>query len=119
MNYEVKILGKAYTLPARTLDVDDQIERVSDIDRAYSAGEINRREAVERMYSFVASLAPGAFTEIESTDTNDILKACLDIISAYSAPAIKARAEAKIQEAKDILNRPEIQKVLTLMNAKK
>ena len=56
---------------------------------------------------------------MEEVDTNDLMKACEDIITAYDAPARKARAEAKLSEARDLLNRPEVQKLLTMANMKK
>ena len=47
MGYKVMILGKSYDLPARTLAVDDKIDEIGSLDRAYRAGEITRRESVE------------------------------------------------------------------------
>ena len=119
MSYKVTILGKNYDLPARTLAVDDQIESMEGIDKRYSSGEITRREAMSQMHEFVESVAPGALPAIEEVDTNDLTKACLDIISAYDTPARKARSEAAVSEVKDLLARPEIAKLLALANLKK
>ena len=114
MSYKVTILGKNYDLPARTLTVDDGIEAMSKLDNQYKSGEITRREAVIQMHSFVESLIPSALPAVDEVDTNDLLKACLDIISAYDAPARKARSEAKLKEAQELLARPEVQKLLTV-----
>lgn len=114
MSYKVTILGKSYDLPARTLSVDDGIEAISKLDGQYKSGEITRRDAVHDMHMFVDGLLPGVLPPVEKVDTNDLLKACLDIISAYDAPARKARSEAKLKEAQELLARPEVQKLLTV-----
>lgn len=119
MNYKVTIQGKTYELPARTLSVDDKIESVAKIDQEYRSGEITRREAVQRLHMFVLDLAPGSLPGVEEVDTNELMKVCEDIIAAYDAPARKARMEAKLAEAREALNRPEVQKLLTLQNLKK
>lgn len=119
MNYKVSILGKNYDLPARTLAVDEKIEAVEKIDQEYRNGEITRREAVQRLHMFVDDLAPSSLPDVEDVDTNDLMRACEDIITAYDAPARKARIEAKMAEAREALNRPELQKLLALYNLKK
>lgn len=118
MSYKVTILGKSYDLPARTLTVDDGIETMSKLDGQYKAGEITRRDAVVQMHGFVDGLLPGVLPAVDEVDTNDLLKACLDIISAYDAPARKAKSEAQLAEVKDLLNRPEVQKLLAMANKK-
>lgn len=116
MSYKVTILGKNYDLPARTLTVDDGIEAMSKLDDQYKSGEITRSDAVVQMHNFVESLLPGVLPAVDEADTNDILKACLDIIMAYDAPARKAKSEAQLAEVKDLLARPEAQKLLTVAN---
>lgn len=117
MSYKVTILGKNYDLPARTLSVDESIESMGKLDVQYKAGEITRREAVEQMYNFVTSAAPNSIPGIEEVDTNDLLKACLDIIAAYDAPARKARSEAQLAELNDIMKRPEVKDLLAAAKA--
>lgn len=117
MNYKVNILGKSYDLPARTLAVDEQIEAVGSLDAEYKDKRMTRREVVEKMYAFVEVFAPGAFQGLEEADTNELTAACTDIISAYAAPARKAKNEAQIVELREVMNRPELQKLLTMLNA--
>lgn len=112
MSYKVTIFGKSYELPARTLSVDDNIEAISKLDWQYKAGEITRLDAVVQMHSFVNSLVPDVLPPVDEVDTNDLLKACLDIIASYDAPARKARSEAQLAEVKDLINRPEVQSLL-------
>lgn len=119
MSYKVTIMGKSYDLPARTLTVDDGIEAMSKLDGQYKAGEITRRDAVVQMHNFVESLVPGVLPSVDEVDTNDLLKCCLDIISAYDAPARKAKNEAQIADIKDLLNRSEVQKLMAVANMKK
>ena len=119
MSYKVTILGKNYDLPPRTLSVDEGIEEMSKLDTRYTTGEITRREAVEKMHAFVESLAPGALPAAEEVDTNDLLKACLDILAAYDATARKARSDAQLAEIKDLMARPEVQKLLTVAKMKR
>lgn len=118
MSYKVTILGKSYDLPARTLSVDEGIEAMSNLDKQYNSGEITRRDAIIQMHNFVESLVPGVLPSVDELDTNDLLKACLDIISAYDSPARKARSEAQLAEVKDLLARPEVQKLLAVANKK-
>lgn len=114
MTYKVKIGGKDYNLPARTLAVDGQIEEIGALDGKYRAGELSRREVVERIHAFVEALVPGAFPPVEECDTNDLTKAATDIISSYDAPRLKNEADAQAARAREVLNRPEIQKLLTI-----
>lgn len=119
MNYKVNILGKSYELPPRTLAIDDQIAGLVETDRAYQAGELTRREAVEKLRAFAVGLAPGCLPPLEEVDTNELMHTCMDIVNTYDAPARKARAEAKLTEARDILNKPEVQKLLKLAELQK
>lgn len=116
MNYKVTILGKSYDLPARTLAVDEQIEAVGSLDAEYNK-RMTRREVVERMHAFVEGFAPGAFPSLEEADTNELTAACTDIIAAYSAPARKAKNEAQMVELREVLNRPEVQKLFAAIPA--
>lgn len=117
MTYKVTILGKSYDLPARTLAVDEQIEAVGELDREYTAKRMTRREVVEKMHSFVEGFVPGAFPSLEEADTNELTAACTDIISAYASPARKSKNDAQMVELREILNRPEVQKLLAAMPA--
>lgn len=114
MTYKVKINGKEYTLPPRTLAVDGNIEEISGLDDKYKAGELSRREVVESIHAFVDDMAPGAFPSLEEADTNELMKAAVDIIAAYDAPAQRAKVEAMMGQAREILKNPEIQKLLTV-----
>ena len=67
MGYKVTILGKSCDLPARTLNVDDMIESISETDRLYQADEITRREAVTRLHGFVEELDTYLFAEVQKT----------------------------------------------------
>ncbi len=117
MNYKVNILGKPYDLPARTLAVDEQIEAVGSLDAEYKAKRMTRREVVEKMYAFVEVFAPGAFPGLEEADTNELTAACTDIISAYAAPARKVKNDAQTVELREVLNRPEVQKLFAAIPA--
>lgn len=117
MTYKVNIQGKSYDLPARTLAVDEQIEAVGELDREYTAKRMTRREVVEKMHSFVEGFAPGAFPSLEEADTNELTATCTDIISAYASPARKSKNDAQMVELREILNRPEVQKLLAAMPA--
>lgn len=116
MNYKVNILGKPYVLPARTLAVDEQIEEVGSLDAEYKAKRMTRREVVERMHAFVEGFAPGSFPSLEEADTNELTAACTDIIAAY-APARKAHNDAQMVELREVLNRPEVQKLFAAIPA--
>lgn len=115
MTYKVKINGKEYILPPRTLQVDEQIEQIESLDGKYDAGEMSRRDVMEAVHAFVETMAPGAFPSLEEADTNELLKASLDIIAAYDAPAQKAKVEAQTSTARELLKNPEIQKLLSVV----
>ena len=119
MSYKVTILGKSYDLPPRTLSVDDKIEAVAETDKQYKAKEIDRRTAMSRLYDFTAELAPGCFPELEEVDTNDLMKAVSDIITAYDAPTREMQAKAEAAKMTAYLNQPEVQKIINLANAVK
>lgn len=119
MSYTVTILTKKYELPPRTLSVDDSIEEMSKLDTRYTAGEITRREACEKMHAFVESLAPGALPAVEEVDTNDLFKACLDIISAYDAPARKMRIEAKLADIAELAKNKDVKDLVAVAKAKR
>lgn len=117
MSYNVTILGKTYELPARIIAVDDNIEAMSKLDEQYRSGAITRRDAVMQMHSFVESFAPGALPDVYEVDTNELMKAVVDIITAYDAPARKSRTESSLSEAREILTRPEVAKLLEVIKA--
>lgn len=114
MSYKVTINKKTYDLPPRTLAVDDMIEEFANVEKDYTAGKITRREIVQKQFDFMAFCAPGAFVDIETLDTNELLAACLDAVNAYNAPAIKARNESVLAMVRPILNSSEVQKALAL-----
>lgn len=114
MTYKVKINGKEYILPPRTLTVDEQIEEIGSLDGKYDAGEMSRRDVMEAIHAFVEAMAPGAFPSLEEADTNELLKASLDIIAVYDAPAQKARVAAQMSDTQELLKTPEIQKLLSV-----
>lgn len=65
ITYKIKVNGKEYTLPARTLAVDERIEEISGLDAKYKAGELTRRGVVEALHAFVDGLAPGCVPPLE------------------------------------------------------
>lgn len=117
--YRVTINGKSYDLPARTLVIDEKIEEMGTLDKKYTSGEMTRREVVQAQFDFVQAVAPGAFEDVENADTNDILKACLDIINEYNKPVYKAKADSDMCSIKDMINRPEFQKLLLMAQLNK
>lgn len=114
MTYKIKIGGKEYTLPTRTLTVDEQIERISGLDKKYEGGEMTRREVVEVIYAFVETMAPGAFPVLEEADTNELMKAAMDAINAYRAPEQRAKIEAQTAQARELLKTPEFRQLLAV-----
>lgn len=114
MTYKVKIGGKEYILPARTLAVDEQIEEISALDKKYEAGELTRRAVVETIHAFVDTMAPGAFPVLEEADTNELMKAAMDAINAYRAPERRDKIEAQTAQARELLKTPEFQKLLAV-----
>ena len=108
MTYKVKINGKEYTLPARTIAVDDKMSRLAALGRRCKTGEITRREVMEGQYRFVEEMAPGAFPDLETADVNMILKACMDIVNVYAAPSLEM--------LQGVLNNPDMKKAVELAN---
>ena len=89
MDYKVKINGKEYTLPVRTIAVDEKMSRLAALGKRCKTGEITRREVMEGQYRFVEEMAPGAFPDLETAGVNMILKACMDIVAVYAAPSLE------------------------------
>lgn len=115
ITYKIKINGKEYTLPARTMAVDERIEEISGLDAKYKAGELTRRGVVEALHAFVDGLAPGCVPPLEEVDTNELLKVSMDIIAAYDGPAQRAKVESQMSSARELLKNPEIQKLLAVV----
>lgn len=113
--YKIKVNDKEYTLPARTLAVDERIEEISGLDAKYKAGELTRRGVVEALHAFVDGLAPGCVPPLEEVDTNELLKVSMDIIAAYDGPAQRAKVESHMSSARELLKNPEIQKLLAVV----
>lgn len=114
MNYRVTINRKNYDLPPRTLEMDERIMEIGRLDERYSAGEITRAEVVEAQHNFVLFCAPESLPPVNEVDVNDLLTACISIISAYNAPAIKAKVDAQTAAIKGVLNSSEVQQLLKL-----
>lgn len=119
MGYKVTVNNKQYELPPRTLAIDDMIEQAQSMGKRYAAGDATRREIVQEQFDFLAACVPGAFADVETADTNDLLIATLEVLKVYNAPAIKARNEATLQEIRSVMNAPEMTKVVDLARAKK
>lgn len=64
---------------------------MAKIDQEYRNGEITRREAVQRLHMFVDDLAPGSLPDVEDVDTNDLMRACEVIITAYDTSGAKGQ----------------------------
>lgn len=116
MNYELNIAGKTYKLPIRTIYVDEQIEKISNLEKEYFSGEKTRIEVVKKMYEFVNEFIPDFLPEFEEVDTNELTEYCVDIINTYILPERKARNEKKLQEVRELLKRPEVKQLLDLAN---
>lgn len=104
MTYKVKINGKEYNLPARTLAVDEQMLEVAELGRRCSSGEIAYSESVKRQYAFVNGLAPGAFPSLEETDINELTIAVVNIASVYTNPSVDAVMSERLEMVHRALN---------------
>ncbi len=114
MTYNVKINGKNYELPRRTLEIDDRIEEIEGLSRRYTTGDLTRREMIQAQYDFVQHCTGGALDELESLDVNDLLQHTINIINTYTAPAIEAQRQAAMSNVAKLVNSPEIGKMLAL-----
>lgn len=117
MDYKVKVFGKSCDLPARTLAVDEQMEAIRDLETDYRLRKLSRRECVEKMYALAEALLPEVLPPLEDVDTNELTNACADICAAYAAPVRKARTAAQMEELRETLARPEMQKALAALQA--
>lgn len=118
-SYKVTILGKNYDLPARTLDVDERIEVVGNLAKRYASGDMTRREVVQAQHDFVEFVAPGSIPPVEEVDTNELLRACVDIINVYNAPAMEAQAEAQAAKIRKIMEKPDVKKAIDAVKVMK
>ena len=104
MTYKVKINGKEYTLPARTLAVDEQMLAVSELGRRCSSGEISYSDSVKRQHACVNGLAPGAFPSLEETDINELTIAVMNIAAVYTNPSVNAMMNERLELVQRALN---------------
>ena len=115
MEYILKSNEKEYELPPRNFDMDAKIKEMASIDFAEAKKEVSREESIQRQFDFVQMCAPGLLGgDIESVDVNDIISARFDIVEVYEKPAREKRAAAMAEEAREILYRPEIKRLLAL-----
>lgn len=114
MSYKVTILGKSYELPTRTIDIDEQMENINEKCIERDKGQIKRTEFVPYLYNFVTYIVPECLPPIEEIDTNDLEKAAIDILMAYDEPNRKIRNDAQMADVKDLMSRPEVQKLLKM-----
>lgn len=117
ITYKIKINGKEYILPTRTLAVDEKIEEISGLDAKYKAGELSRRGVVEALHTFVDGLAPGCLPPLEEVDTNELLKVSMDMIAVYDGPRIKSTIESQMSAARELLSKPEVKQLITAAQA--
>lgn len=113
MEYYIKVDGRAYQLPARTLEVDEAIDRIIHGRDRLSAGEITLRELREEQYAFVSLCGWGQLPPIEETDMNDLEFAALDIANLYNLPVVKATLDTAMGTIREITQRPELMKLLS------
>ncbi len=113
-SYKVTINGKSYELPAKTLAIDEAIEKVGNLSGKYDSGELTRREVVQAQHDFVESMAPGALPGVYEVDTNELLRACVDIINVYNAPALEAQVEANAARIRKLMERPEFSRAIEM-----
>lgn len=118
MAYTVIINNKSVTLPKRTLAIDEMMEQLQEHAAKYAKGEITRREIVEQQFNFVNTVAANTFENMEDVDTNDLLEASTAIIKAYNERAIKAQAEAILQQIRPLANSAEVNKIVGLSKLK-
>lgn len=119
MKYTVKIDGKTYELPARTSEMDEKIDRTSELHRVKAAGEITLREMRQEQYDFLSLCIQEPLPDLTEIDVAEMEVACMEIVNAYTAPVIKAKVEAIMGSVRSVVNRPEIQKLLILSEAQK
>lgn len=117
MDYKVKIFGETHKLPDRTLEVDEQIEAMRNLDQEYQDRAITRREAVQKMHAFVEYLVPGAAPPIDEVDTNELANTCINICAVYEEPVRRAKLDGQMDELRKMLSSPEVQKGLEAVQA--
>lgn len=117
MQYKVNILGKPYDLPALTIEVQEQIEAVGALAEEHNAGRITTRDVVWKTHAFVERFAPGAFPSAEEADINELNAAGIAIIETYTAPGRKAKNEADMMKIREVVNQPELKKLLDAIPA--
>ena len=87
MEYYIKVDGRAYQLPARTLEVDEAIDRIIHGRDRLSAGEITLRELREEQYDFITLCTGEQLPPLEEMDMTDLELAALALVDFYLSPA--------------------------------
>lgn len=117
MKYTVTINGKVYDLPARSERMDALINRMCEIDKIVARGELSRKESLQEQYDFVSECIPENMPEFSNIDVADLAVARMEIVTAYNEPVIQAKINTIADSVGAIVNRPEIQKLLLLIEA--
>lgn len=117
MNYTVAINGKTYDLPPCNDEMNKLIFRMNELDDLVHSREISIVTADRERYDFVSRCVPDVLPTFEEVDMNELAVYCYAIIRAYNEPIIRARTDEAVEMLRGVLNRPEINKLLLLVEA--
>jgi hypothetical protein len=87
MEYYIKVDGRAYQLPARTLEVDEAIDRIIHGRDRLRAGEITRRQLRGEQRDFITLCTGEQLPPLEEMDMTDLELAALALVDFYLSPA--------------------------------
>lgn len=127
MQYTVIVNGRSYDLPPKTLEVVEEMEKVSNIDNVKG---LSIREKFQKIFDFVSGLVGVdaakeilGSDDINKVDLSDVSLAFIKIVEAYDKPvngykAEQLRSRVRGLETMNIPNIIELAKVAQNMGNK-
>lgn len=126
MIYSVKLNGKSYELPKKTLAVGHRLERFSELPVLYEKKELKLEEVLQEQYEFIVeslgneNAAALIGTEIlEEADIDDVTFTVMAIVKAYTEKAMKAQLDNQVAPYRAIMADKDVQKAVDLISKAK
>lgn len=118
MSYSVKLQGKSYTLPTKTMAIMKQLERFAELPQLYESRAITIEQVLREQFDFLAqSIGEEAALElaggdIEAADVDTIAFAVIDIVEAYTRDAARKQIQAQTSQLKALMADKDVAKAV-------
>lgn len=120
------INNKTYELPAYTMAIAEKLEAMKKAETDYMADKITLPDMLRKEFDFVMDIMGEenavealAGDDINTVDLHKVSLATLEIINAYGEPIESKKEELTLNHLKKQMNRPEVAKLLKIVEENK